>query len=674
MPRIEHTFVETVRFSFYGIGMTDASENLKEKPAAERSVGGSEAPPGPPVWLRASLADLVDFDFEAPIRRSQSADNNELSPLFRNAAESAATDGSPETPAARVFSMLAAVTGMHLKSQQPSEPFGAMVVWADGRRSAAPEDFRGEPVAVLAEMSARAGHPVLRAMLADISWLLERKRAQLGNTAIAAYVEIVKQVDAGTLKFRFDNEPGALKFEARDLLRRALSIAWAMGLDQTAPSAPRTIAADLRVRAFESKLPVPALWFGHLDLDFGVSNPAEVGRGVESLIAALPTGTDGHTIVNLWRMASRSFHLAKQDTDQHRSQSEAAEQLVRMADQQPLAMLASSMLTEAIAELHGVPGKKDRRKEWRHRLVDVQAGIPEEMSPFRIPFDFEEIVKLVTQEMRQRPSLRDRLFVFALLDRSPDPAQLREAAMKSIREHPISSLLAATHHDSEGKVVHRSADAGFGDSENKSAIQRQIAGDEHIRRFVACRKIDAARQVIATDHYLSDDSFVNLLLYSPFVPRDMVATYARGFLRIFQGDFTSGLYILTPLLENSLRHVLKSHGHDVTNFDDSTMIQQDRTISVLFEQMREELVSIFGPAITTDIENVFLKRPGPCLRHSLAHGLLDDGAPYGADAIYGCWLIFHLCMLPLFPIRTQLKLPFDDMMQDQTASIHTEPK
>ena len=62
--------------------------------------------------------------------------------------------------------------------------------------------------------------------------------------------------------------------------------------------------------------------------------------------------------------------------------------------------------------------------------------------------------------------------------------------------------------------------------------------------------------------------FVNLLVYSAFVPRDVVATYARGFLRFFRGELTSGLYILTPLLENSLRHVLKSYGHDVTKFDD----------------------------------------------------------------------------------------------------------
>ena len=111
---------------------------------------------------------------------------------------------------------------------------------------------------------------------------------------------------------------------------------------------------------------------------------------------------------------------------------------------------------------------------------------------------------------------------------------------------------------------------------------------------------------------------------------------ARRFGRSLErkGDFTSALYTLTPLLEASLRHFLKLNGHDVTIFDDATQTQQDRTITSLFEQMR-------------DIENVFLIRPGPHIRHDLAHGLLHDGAPYSPDAVYACWLIFQLCLLPL---------------------------
>jgi hypothetical protein len=289
------------------------------------------------------------------------------------------------------------------------------------------------------------------------------------------------------------------------------------------------------------------------------------------------------------------------------------------------------------------------------------------MSAFSHPIDLSDIAKQVERQMGL-PSLRDKLFVFAALTRSPDPSELAAQAAKSIREHPLSSLFGASHHDREGRVFHRSEGAGFGDDADSSAVQRQIAQDESIRRHItASGEIEVARQAIARDHYVAEDVFARLLMHSPFVPSDLVMTYSRGFARFFQGDFVSGLYILTPLLENSLRHVLKSHGNDVTKFDDAKLTQEDHTISSLFEQMRAELISVFGNAIVTDIENVFLKKPGPYLRHGVAHGLLHDGDPYSDDAIYGGWLIFHLCLLPLFPYRTRLTLPFD--VTDEQAAV-----
>jgi hypothetical protein len=632
--------------------------------------GDQAAAPIPP-WVRASMSDLANLDFEAPVAQSQSADSAELGDLFQSAAGYVGENGeSPDTRSAPVFSMLAAVAGMLFKPQEPNEPLAAMAVFADGRRSAVPGDFRGTPADVLADMAARANHPVLRARLADVCWLLDRKKAQFAASAASAYVEVVKKVDAGELKFRFDEVSDVLAFEVRDLLRRVLGIGRAIGADKAGPSAAREIAADLRKRAFAKSLPVQALWFGHLDLDFEISDPGDVGTEVEALIAGLPDTTDAHMIVDLWRLGVRAYRRAKRDADRYRCQAGAAEQLVKMATQ-PSAMLAAHMLADAIAELHGVPGQKDRRKDLRHRLVDVQAGIPDEMSGFSLPTNLEGLAKHMEEQMRH-PKLRDKLFAFAALARSPDPVHLANEATEAVRKHPLSSLFAATHHDRDGKVIHRSEGAGVGDASD-GAVQRQIAQNESIRRhLVASGEIEVARQAIVRDHYLSEEVLSPLLEQSPFVPRSLVMTYTRGFARFFQGDFVSGLYILTPLLESSLRHVLKNHGHDVTKLDDAKKTQEDRTISSMFEQMRSELVGVFGAAITTDLENVFLKKPGPYLRHGLSHGLLHDGDPYGDDAIYGCWLIFHLCLLPLFPYRTQIMLPFD-VIEEQDPTSNAAP-
>ncbi|MCP3477627.1 DUF4209 domain-containing protein [Bradyrhizobium sp. CCGUVB1N3] len=642
---------------------------MDDTTAGNAATDEGEASPQPVLWARATLADLAGVDFEDPVEKSDSADSAKLSDLFRAAVGAIGPNGElPDTPSTRLFHMLAAATGMMFRSSEPNEPFGAMMVRSDGLRTALPIDFRGPPAEVMAEMALHARHPVLRARLADIGWVIDRN-AQLAAIAAEAYADIVAKVEAGELRFRGENDRGVLTFEARDLLRRALLIGRAIGADKPGPAAARDIVTRLRMKAFGQGLMVPSLWFGHLALDFGVGDAGEIGGQIEALIGRLPDGSDPHTIVNLWRMAARAYRIAKKTEDQHRSQSAAAEQLVDIAANQPMAIIASQTLTEAIAELHGVPGKKDRRKELRHRLIDVQAGIVDEMSGFTIPTDLEEIARWTEQQM-QHPLLRDKLFSFAALARSPDPADLEQEAREAIREHPLSSLFGSSHHDREGKVVHRSAGAGFGDGTDASAIERQVALGENIRRHhAASGKIEVARRRIVADHYISDDMLADLLAHSPFVPRNLVMSYSRGFTRFFQGDFVSAVYVLTPLLEQSLRHVLKNSGYDVTKLNDATKTQEDRTISSLFEQMRTELVSIFGDSIVADIENVFLKKMGPNLRNRLSHGLLSDGDPYGDDAIYGCWLIFHLCMLPLFEFRSQLTLPFDRATEDQSSRL-----
>jgi hypothetical protein len=315
-------------------------------------------------------------------------------------------------------------------------------------------------------------------------------------------------------------------------------------------------------------------------------------------------------------------------------------------------MQASHWLTAAIRELHGLPCKKERRTELRHRLVDIQAHILEEMSTFSQQLDVKEIAERVEEQV-DKATFLDKLFIFADLARSPDPVELRNNATKAIADHPLISLLSTSYHDSEGKVIHRT-EGGL--EAHEKAIESQIALTESLRRNAAVGAIEPARHKISARHLVSEDVLVSLLQHSPFVPPDLLLTFSRGFSRFFQGDFISAVYTLTPLLENSLRYVLKTHGHDVTKFDDAKGTQEDRAIPALVEQMRSEMEGIFTKSIVADIELVFLKKPGPSIRHGVAHGLLQDGSAFGADAIYACWLIFRLCCIPLFSRRDDIRI------------------
>ncbi|MCB8879360.1 hypothetical protein ACELLULO517_03875 [Acidisoma cellulosilytica] len=615
----------------------------------------SEDEPSNPPWASAALEDLDNLDFEAPISGSDAGDSGDLADLYRTASQALESqDGLSEIAAKRVWDMLASVTGMYFKPADFNEPFGPMLV-LDGKRSAIPSDFR-EHIDMLETMAQTTSNIILKARLCDVAWSLDHKRASLGLAAIAAYGELARLTEAGVLKLRYSSDKARFHYESYNYLQRALNIAQLLGWNKTEFDATKKMLIDIRKGAIEVRDPMAALQFSNLDLQVGVSDPLDLAADLETVLANLPGETNHNTVIQLWHLAAQAYMRAKRFQDNYRCREAAAETMVLQADAAASATVKSHFIANAIAALHRVPESKNRRIALRHQLIDVQAGISDEMSSFSHEIDLTELVEKVRSGLVSR-SLTDSLFLFANLDSSPDPAKLETEAIETIRNYPLSSLFGATQVDGEGKVIHRAAGgAGFGDPDIDT-ITQQISQAESSRRYlVVAGEIEPARHQISTLHYVSDDVLSALLRCSPFVTPDLIQTFARGLTRFFQGDFTSAVYILTPLLENSLRHVLKTYGHDVTTFDHANQTQEDRTISSLFNNMRSELEEIFSCSIIEDIDRVFLTKPGPHLRHAVAHGLLYDGSPYGPDSIYACWLIFRLCMLPLFPYRQELGL------------------
>jgi hypothetical protein len=605
------------------------------------------------LWLQATLEEVEAVDFEAPIANSPATRAHEIEQLYHAAVKEA--EARQDVSAARVFSMLAAVTSMFFRPRDVHEPFGPMMVMTNGR-SPAPSDYRGH-VEQLASMARRAKHPVLRARLSDLTWLLDRKQAVAATAAIDSYIELVDRIRRQKLNDLEPEDLGVLGHDVQEYVRRALQIGRAIGWDKPSTLAARKLAVDLRKLALQRRKPGPIYWFSYLDLDFDLSPSAAVSADLEAYLALTDRPDDVHNVVGLWRLATMGYHHARQEEDKVRCQVAAADRLEAEAKAKSNSpMLAAHFLTSAVVQLNSVKGQKERRKALKHQLIDAQSNISDEMSFFGVPLEVQDEAEAVRKALTGT-KLVDKLFLFGALARSPSPDTLIAEAQEQLKKHPLSGLFGTNHLDRDGKTISRTEAGGYGDSQNNGAIRNQIAQAERLRRQIAVASaLEPARQVIFQQHHISDDVFAELLHNSPFVPLDLMSTYARGFSRFFQGDFVSALYILTPLLEASLRYVLKNHGYDVTVLDDTSQIQQDRTLSTLFSQMRNELDTIFTKAITTDIDNVFLARPGPALRHSLAHGLLDDQSPYGPDAIYACWLMFTLCLMPLYPDRDKIVL------------------
>lgn len=621
---------------------------MSPEDASETNAPNGKVEDGQPSWLGVQKHHFDDVDVEAPLAGCSAADCCELSSLY-----SAAAEASPDSVATKPYAVLSAITGFHFKPHESTEPFAPMMITSEGR-TAGPQDFVGESSVAIYSILPRLSHPSLVARIADLSWCLDRSRADAASAAILAYVHTVERVRDGFLEFSSGEDR---EFGNRCLggLRRALSIARAVGWEKPESVAARTLLVELRQRAIAQEKPQAIRAVCEIDLDLNVSAPDEIARCMEETLS-YPDISDANLRNSHWKVAARGFHKAKLTDDESRCRIAAAECLVELAEKPGVpAMFAAHWMQAAIAEMNGVPGAKERKTKLRHRLIDIQANIPDEMSSFAHETDISEIIQQ-TEERLQDTNLTQKLGVFACLTSSPDVETLRKAATETIAEFPLSSLFAATRVDAEGKTIHRASGVTGSGVPNDDVIESKIAQHEQIRRgLVVAGEIEVARRAISLSHFLTEQHLFIICVNSPFVPPNRRTTFAKGLLNFFRGDTHGALYILVPQLENSLRHVLKTHGHDVTKSNSKDGTQEDRTISSLYEQMREEMESIFGADLIADIDRVFLRRSGPYIRHRVAHGLLGDFEPHGPDATYGCWLIYRLCCLPLLPVWDQIE-------------------
>jgi hypothetical protein len=140
-----------------------------------------------------------------------------------------------------------------------------------------------------------------------------------------------------------------------------------------------------------------------------------------------------------------------------------------------------------------------------------------------------------------------------------------------------------------------------------------------------------------------------IVAHSDFIPIGHHQIYGLGLARLWQGDYVTAASLLIPQLENSLRHVLQLVGRDSSKIEEDG-IQGDRALNVLLTYCRPDLEEVFGPEMIWEIDALFNFRPGPALRHELAHGKLHTQAFYSPDVISACWLIFYLVVIPTLEI------------------------
>ena len=588
-----------------------------------------------------SLEEMRNAEINELLAGVQGSDTFALTKPLREAR--AAVEEGGDEKLCKVLGFLHDILNIHLKVDGRAEPFGPMFQSSQGRTCTA-SDFCGEQNAILAEYAGEIEHPVLRARLADIAWYNDRKLGNAGKLAVSAYAETIERRLAGELH-RTHGDDGHL-LDLADIAQRMMNVAARLYKISALPPSITDVLSKLFEACIEARSYVAFIKVSEIGLASKIFEWGKVLPGAEKIVSDTEGQDYPMAVQGVWELAARGYGKLGETDNQKRAQNEIVEQDLKMRAQVGQASAEAHWVRTAIDKLRQFGGNKERIADLRKELRDLEEASLDDFGAIPLELDVTELAK-GTIEVFEKLTLPDILLQFALLNWPQSKAELERTVDESSEKFVLSSLFGGSYADRDGKVYAQTGAKPEGHEDKEDWYKAQSLTHLEInRRLVVAGRIEPARQTMMANFPLEQRHFLPIVYNSPFVQNGYHLIFSLGFARLWQGDFVSAANLLIPQLENAIRYVLKNSNVQSAKMM-SDLTQDDRSLSSLFDHMRVEMEKIFGVDLVHEIDLLFNYRPGPALRHQAAHGKMTDGQCYSPDAIYACWLIYHMTCLPI---------------------------
>jgi hypothetical protein len=614
--------------------MSEDEDNSQSQPA--------DGPP-PALPKPVTVEEFDAIDFEGGLKNCENVDPHCLVSKFMGLAREA--EERQDQICTRVYGLLYQVCSIHLRIEDRAEPWVPMFS-GPGGRTAIPSDFKGEQSAAFLAILERIKNPGLQARLADIVWSNDRKASRAAAIGVSAYHQCAEGLLNGKYK-PYLNESRA-SFETLKYLRRGFAIAQEITKKDSKgrPQIPNDLTASalkLYRIAHDAHEFVVFLDAAGLALYYGLLDKATVAGDCEE-IANTKTEQFIMPIKNLWDLAARLYSALGDKNAEQRCRFGSVEQTRAMRKQVHGASAEAHWVQQAVLELRHIKGHDELEDQLLLELRRLQRASIKEMKPFSIDLDVRELRNRVEGTF-EKYELAEALRELGLLVRSRSVKDLRQEALDLANEYPIQGIMGIAHIDDEGKPIAHSPSAEMKGEQSENWYRSHILNSEDIRRQRSIAGIiEPARIIIQARFMIEERHLEPIIMRSPFIPPSQAPIITLGLARYFQGDFISAAHLLILQLEPCLRHILKLNGHDpVHQRDDGT--EEDYDLNAMLKNMKTELENIFGADWVYEIDLLFAGRPGPSLRNDLAHGQISSYACFHHNVLYGCWMMYRLCMV-----------------------------
>ena len=594
----------------------------------------------PSLDTSITIDDFRASGYDNVLRDEAGTDSWALSERLSIAAKAADEEG--RTKVGGVLHLLARVTSMMLTPEDKTTPFQP---WAQfgGRRSSIPTDFTDDDVTLFASVVATVEHPQLRARLADLVWVRDRKRGiAMVPLAIDAYCDSPLVADTW-----FSG--------GRDGWSRALSLAL-------------TIRDSARVTSIEAALVGATLadhGHGYVPLEISrILLDNRLGAAVRGDIAArLEALAEANAESGRYRQAVKYFGAAGKWYARENTREKAISMTVRAAScweiegDALVGMGALHSYENAIKQLRTVPAPDRAAHAADATITKLMGKVSEagqaalgQMQMVRSDSqDITELVNMAIAAISDQDPL-DALAAFAEIYCGASVQTIRKNAQANLDMSLFGRLFSSSVISAQGNTIARQP-AADGDASGAALWADMVRDYKILIGLVVHSGIAPALTAMQMQHVFTIWDMEALCDASPFVPPDRATLVAQGLYAGYCGDLVQAVHILVPQVEHIVRTHLQ-HGGAITTTTSKEGIVMENGMSTLVKL--PQMAEVFGDDLTFELTALFCDQNGPNLRNEVAHGLISRHACESDAGVYAWWFVFSLMFKTFWQAQQEL--------------------
>jgi len=321
-------------------------------------------------------------------------------------------------------------------------------------------------------------------------------------------------------------------------------------------------------------------------------------------------------------------------------------------------MVAASFYESALQKYRAIPRALRDKHDVDNRIAELRVEMNKagenslsEMGTITSgPIDISELIENAVKAVKGKTT-PEALLQFANVYRGAKVEKIRSFSEEMLRNHPLQSLISATHMSSDGRVIAKRPGADLnGENQDETIWPEMVKHYVMELGLVVQGDIWPSLEVIRLEHRLKEADFHSFVSRSPVVPPDRIQLVAKALYLGYDNDFVGALHLLVPQIENLVRYHLNQNGEKTTNIDING-IENENGLSTLMANSKVE--EIFGADLAFELSAIFCDPFGPNLRNELAHGLVGYEESQNIYSIYAWWLMFRLVFNTFWNINNQ---------------------